>query len=69
MMGRPPKPKDKVRNVTFRIRVTQAERDSLDRAAAEGGEEASTWARALLLRAAQKAAIARKPRKSVAKSA
>ena len=65
MMGRPPKPEGEVKDVTFRIRMTRTEKDQLDRAAAVAGEDASAWARALLLRAAQKDAI---PRARVRKS-
>ena len=38
----------------FRIRMTTAERREIDRAAKAGGESASEWARALLLRAARR---------------
>ena len=48
--GRPPKPPQERRSVMLRIRLTIAERDSLD-VAASGGKT-SEWARAVLLKAA-----------------
>lgn len=50
-MGRPPKPPDERKAAELRIRLTQAEREELDRAA---GENTSTWAREVLLRAAKR---------------
>lgn len=38
----------------LRIRLTEAEREALDRAAREAGVSVSAWARALLLKAATK---------------
>ena len=38
----------------FRIRMQQAERDEIDRAATRAGESASEWARAILLKAARR---------------
>jgi hypothetical protein len=54
MMGRPPKPKGEVKDVTFLIRMTKAERALLERAAKSQSEGASTWARELLLAAANR---------------
>ena len=39
---------------TLRIRLTDSERDYLDRAAASAGTKTSSWARALLLAAAER---------------
>ena len=54
MMGRPPKPKGEVKNVTFPIRMTKAERALLGRAAKAQGEDVSTWARAALVALAKR---------------
>jgi hypothetical protein len=53
-MGRPPLPDDQRKGHMFRIRMTQAERDEIDRAADAQGESASEWARVLLLKTARK---------------
>lgn len=53
--GRPPKSPENRRSDELRIRLTEAERELLDRVS--GGEEGtSTWARELLLKAARNAA-------------
>lgn len=54
-MGRPPLPDDARKGHMFRIRMTQGERDDIDRAAEAQGESASEWARKLLLRASKRA--------------
>lgn len=54
-MGRPPLPDDQRKGHMFRIRMTQDERDEIDRAAKAHGESASEWARVLLLKTARKA--------------
>ena len=54
-MGRPPLPEDERKGHMFRIRMTQAERDEIDRAAEAQGESASEWARVLLLKSARRA--------------
>ena len=50
-MGRPPKPPGDRKDAELRIRLTEAEREELDRAA---GQDTSTWAREVLLRAAKR---------------
>lgn len=50
-MGRPPKPPGERKDAELRIRLTPDERAELDRAA---GEDTSTWARDVLLRAAKR---------------
>lgn len=55
-MGRPHLPDDERKGHMFRIRMTQAERDEIDRAAESQGESASEWARVLLLKSARRAA-------------
>jgi hypothetical protein len=47
--GRPPKDPEDLKSAELRIRLTEAERAQLDAAA---GDNTSTWARELLLRAA-----------------
>jgi hypothetical protein len=54
-MGRPKKPEGEAKTNTLRIRLAPAEREALDRAAQDSGEETSTWARAALLELAKKA--------------
>jgi hypothetical protein len=49
-MGRPPKPDSERKSAELRIRLTDEERKALDRAA---GENTSTWAREVLLKAAK----------------
>lgn len=51
--GRPPKPPEERKSAELRIRLTAEEREALDRAA---GENTSTWARDVLLRAAKRKA-------------
>jgi uncharacterized protein (DUF1778 family) len=51
-MGRPPLPEEDRRAKPLRIRLTDAEREEIDKAA---GASSSTWAREVLLRAARKA--------------
>jgi hypothetical protein len=50
-MGRPKKPPREVRNITLQIRLSRDEYATLAKAATD---ELSTWARAVLLRAAGK---------------
>jgi hypothetical protein len=52
--GRPPKPAEQVRANTLRIRLTEAERQTLDDAAGSESLEVSSWARAVLLREARR---------------
>ncbi len=49
--GRPFKPPDERKDAELRIRLTHAERTELDR---EAGQDTSTWARSVLLKAARK---------------
>lgn len=49
--GRPPKPPEERKAAELRIRLTQAQRAELDAAA---GQDTSTWARDVLLRAAKR---------------
>ena len=51
--GRPPKPDEERRSAELRIRLTEDERAALDNAA---GENTSTWARDVLLKAAARKA-------------
>ena len=50
-MGRPPKPPEERKAAELRIRLTEAQRAELDAAA---GQDTSTWAREVLLRAAKR---------------
>jgi hypothetical protein len=50
-MGRPPKAPDERKAAELRIRLTEAQRAELDAAA---GQDTSTWARDVLLRAAKR---------------
>jgi len=52
IMGRPPLPDDERRAKPLRIRLSDPEREEIDRAA---GGKSSTWARQVLLKAARKA--------------
>lgn len=49
--GRPPKPPEERKSAELRIRLTEDERSALDHAA---GENTSTWAREVLLKAAKR---------------
>jgi hypothetical protein len=49
--GRPPKPPEDRKAAELRIRLTEAQRAALDAAA---GQDTSTWAREVLLRAAKR---------------
>ena len=49
-MGRPPKPKGEVKDVTLTIRMTAAERRKLEAAAKREGVSAGEWARLALAR-------------------
>jgi hypothetical protein len=51
LRGRPPKDPDERKAAELRIRLTEQEREELDKAA---GNNTSTWARELLLKAARK---------------
>jgi len=53
-MARPKKPEGQAKKNLLRIRVTDEERATLDRAAREKNLEMSTWARAELLTLARK---------------
>ena len=53
-MGRPPKPPDERKSSELRIRLTEADRETLDEAAGARGAETSTWARDVLLKAAKR---------------
>jgi hypothetical protein len=55
MRGRPKKPEGEIRANVLRIRLTEAERAALDKAARAHGEETSTWARDTLLALTRKA--------------
>jgi hypothetical protein len=50
-MGRPPKPPEDRKAAELRIRLTEAQRAELDAAA---GQDTSTWARDVLLKAAKR---------------
>lgn len=50
-MGRPPKPPEERKAAELRIRLTEGQRATLDAAA---GQDTSTWAREVLLRAAKR---------------
>jgi hypothetical protein len=54
-MGAPPKPAEERRTYRFVARLNQAEHDAIEAAVKVLDVEASTWARELLLRAAQRA--------------
>jgi hypothetical protein len=54
MAGRPKKPEAEKRTNTLRIRLAEAERERLDKAAEEKGLETSTWARSELLALAKR---------------
>ena len=49
--GRPPKPPEERKAAELRIRLTEGQRAELDAAA---GQDTSTWAREVLLRAAKR---------------
>jgi len=53
-MGRPPKPPEHRKSSELRIRLTETDREALDEAAQSRGEETSTWARDILLKAAKR---------------
>jgi hypothetical protein len=53
-MARPKKPEGQAKKNLLRIRLTDEERATLDRAAREKNLETSTWARAELLTLARK---------------
>ena len=55
-MGRPPKPPEQRKSSELRIRLTEADRGTLDEAAHSKGAETSTWAREVLLKAAKRKA-------------
>ncbi len=52
--GRPPLPDEERKAHTFRIRMTDADRDEINAAAESAGVPSSEWARDVLLRAARK---------------
>ena len=54
MAGRPKKPENESRENVLRIRLTDAERETLDESAKVKGLETSTWARMELLLLARK---------------
>jgi uncharacterized protein (DUF1778 family) len=51
-MGRPPKPADDVRGDVIRLRVTRAEKRTMENAATKAGKDLSAWLRSLALDAA-----------------
>jgi uncharacterized protein (DUF1778 family) len=53
-MGRPPLPEGERKAITFRIRMTESERQQIDRAAESENGSSSEWARNVLLRAARR---------------
>ena len=54
-MGRKPLPESERRAKPLRIRLTDSEREQIDKAAEQAGHSGSSgWARSLLLEAAQK---------------
>jgi hypothetical protein len=53
-MGRPPLPEQERKAHMFRIRMTQAEREEINRAASADGENSSEWARKVLLKSAKR---------------
>jgi hypothetical protein len=55
-MARPPKDKSARKSVDLRIPVTEEQKDIVVRAARAAGLDMAAWARALLLREAQKSA-------------
>jgi hypothetical protein len=61
MAGRPKKPEGEARDNILRVRLTDAERAEIDRAAQGKGLESSTWARFELLGLARQAAQSRNP--------
>jgi hypothetical protein len=50
-MGRPPKPKGEVKDVTLTIRLTSAERKKIEAAAKRDGVSVGEWSRAALVAA------------------
>jgi hypothetical protein len=48
-MGRPSFPEGQAKSVLFSLRLSQTERDAIERAAEAAGENASEWARRTLL--------------------
>jgi uncharacterized protein (DUF1778 family) len=48
-MGRPPLPRGEARAVVFTLRLTDEERDALDRAAKLAGKPVTQWARETLV--------------------
>ena len=60
MAGRPSKPALERRNYPLRIRLNDAERALIEKAANAAGEPVSAWARQLLLHAAEKQASKKK---------
>ncbi len=53
-MGRKKLPNDVRKAHMFRIRMTQAEREEIDRAAKSEDQSSSEWARKVLLRSAKR---------------
>jgi uncharacterized protein (DUF1778 family) len=53
-MARPPKAPSEAKTDTLRIRLTEAERKAIDKAAASKSLETSTWARSELMALAKK---------------
>ncbi len=52
--GRPVLPEGEKKEKTFRIRMTDTEREAIDAAAAESGKSASEWSREVLAKAASR---------------
>lgn len=53
-MGRKPLPDEERKDKPLRIRLADPEREAIDRAAEENGQNSSRWAREILLREAEK---------------
>jgi uncharacterized protein (DUF1778 family) len=62
-MARPKKDKDDLKNVPLRIMLTADQKELIDEAAAAMKMETSTWARPILLTAAEGATAKPRPKK------
>ncbi len=63
-MARPHKPKDQLMNVVLRIPVTADQKQTVVEAAKLDGSDVAAWLRPVILRAAAKRLVSRKPRKA-----
>ncbi len=61
-MGRPPLPLEKKRQHDLRVRLTEAEREVIERAATHDGLATSTWVRHIILQAARERLDGRRQR-------